>query len=164
MLRSDLEKIVITFDRPLDSDGGYEYLKRPSNLPEGGFHAEVVVIKEEVRLKDLLDNFFSRIKSANQLVVNVEGAWVLAAGILSLSLDLFSIKKFPDEYRSILNLLKETPRGLVLDQDKLTDLTVQNPDLNYVLDHLIDEKFLIERGGVYIVKKKILMKKNISFL
>jgi len=160
----DLKKIVLSFDRPKNSVvQGYDFLKNPSNTEGGGFHDQVVMVKEEFSLHDVIETFMEI--SDNLSDVLGEEYSYLIASILSLSWNSASMKLFPDEYKEILDLVKETDNNYGLNQEKLKELIDRDSNVTSILDALINEEFLRKkRNGEYVVRKKILTNIHISFL
>jgi hypothetical protein len=160
----DLKKISLSFERPKDSIvQGYEFLKNPPKVEGGGLPDQVVMVKEEVSLHDLFETFMEISDNLSD-ILGEEYAYLIAS-ILSLSWNSTSIKLFPDEYKEILDLVKETDNDYSLDQKNLNQLIDKDSNVIIILDALIKEGFLRKkRNGDYVVRKKFLTNIHFSFL
>ncbi len=164
MRQNNLEKILISFERPINSNiTGYEFLKNPPQLEGGGLLDQIVMVKEELSLHDLVETFMEI--SDNLSDILGEEYSYLIASILSLSLNSLSIKLFPDEYKEILDLVKETDQEYSLNQEKLNQLINEDSNTIRILDALIEEGFLRKkRNGEYEVLETLLTNIHFSFL
>lgn len=165
MKHTNLQNIIISFERPKESETqGYEFLKNPPRIEGGGLLAQVVMVKEKFSLYDLVENFVDISDNLSD-ILSEEYSYFIAS-ILSLSLNNpISIKIFPDEYKDVLDLLKETENNYDLNQEKLTKLIEKDSNIITILDALIQEGFLRKkRNGEYIVRKKPLTNIHVSFL
>ena len=164
MKQTNLKNIIISFERPKELETqGYEFLKNPPKSEGGGLLAQVVVVKEELSLHDLFETFMDISDNLSD-TLGEEYAYLIAS-ILSLSLNSASIKLFPDEYKEILDLVKETNQEYSLNQEKLNQLINEDSNTIKILDALIEEDFLRKkRNGEYVVRKKALTNIHFSFL
>lgn len=157
----NFDKVIISFSRPEDENKGYEFIKNPNNMLDGGLNKEITIVIEETSLEDLIKRFTSVAKLTSMIGLEAE---LLIAAVITAALDLISIKSFPDEYKPLLELLKVTPRGTKLNEEKINNLLHENPELSSVIDGLIEEGFLTrKRSGNLIAKKRILMKAHVDF-
>lgn len=164
MKNNDLKKIIISFERPKKSTTkGYDFLKNPTNIKGGGLYDEIAIIKEELSLNDVIEDFIQVSETLSD-IIGEEYSYLIAS-VFSLSWNLFSIKSFPDEYKEILDLIKEGDSGLSLNSDKINELIDDNKDIIKILDELIKQKFLRKKkSGEFVVRKKILSSIHVSFL
>jgi len=165
MKQTNLQNIIISFERPKESETqGYEFLKNPPKIEGGGLLDQVIMVKEEFSLYDLVETFVEI--SDNLSDILREEYSYLIASILSLSLNNpISIKIFPDEYKNVLDLVKETENNYNLNQEKLKQLIEKDSNIITILDALTKEGFLRKkRNGEYVVRKKVLANIHVSFL
>ena len=166
---TSFDNILISFGRPVNESehevdneiNNYEFIKQPGELPGGGLRAQITLSVNEISLGQLIKDF-GGYTGLGSLLMCKEGALVIAA-VLTVSLDLLSIKSFPDEYSELLALIKKTPRGSTLNWQKIDEL-LQQPQATELLDALVEQQFLAKKSdGRYIVKKKMLIHSDCRF-
>lgn len=157
------ENIIISFSMPKDTIDFYEFIKKPPSLNEGSLNNEVLLIQENISLNSLMHKFFASSGFTIPLIGTTEG--LVVAAVLTIALDLVSLKSFPDEYGDILDLIEETPRGFALNIEKLNAIISDNENIVNILKALENEKFIkMKRNGSYMVRKKILIRTNVNFI
>jgi hypothetical protein len=163
MNTANFEKIIISFSRPADAATGYEFLKEPAELPSGGLHKQIVMAVDKVSLFDLVEKFATASGFASQFVGTTAG--LVVAAVITASLDLVSIKSFPDECSPILGLLKTTPHGSALDWEAINNVLANSTvPAHEIFEALVKENFLHVMGSDYIVIKKVLMQTQVDFI
>lgn len=165
MKQISLQNIIISFERPKESKTkGYAFVKNPPKTEGGGLLDQVIMVKEEFSFSDLVEDFLE-ISDGLSDILGEEYSYLIAT-ILSYSLNKpLSINVFPDEYKEILDLVKETKNNYNLNQEKLSQLIEKDSNIIRILDALIEEGFLgKKRSGDYVVRKKILSNIHVSFL
>jgi len=162
----DFRNIKISFERPRDYDAvGCEFLINPPRIQGGGLYDQVVTTKEELTFEDIVEfildtgmSIFTA-SSVGEALVSMFGA------IVSLTFDATSIALFPDEYKEILDFIKETKEGYILDSKKVEELIEKDDATNIILEKLIEKKLLRKNNaGEYVVRKKVLSNVHISFI
>jgi len=161
---NNLKNIKITFERPknLANVNKYEFIKKPSIIEGGGLQAQIIMIKEEISLYELIEDFMDAQDISQDLLGDNNHYSYLVAGILSLSLNLpLSIKVFPDEYKDILNAIKD---NLKLNQNMIKDLSKNNENIDKILEALTNEGFLHKnKNNEYIIRKKVLFNIHVNY-
>ena len=159
----NFKNIIISFSIPKDIIDYYEFIKKPPSLNEGSLNNEVLLIQKNISLKSLMHKFFASSGFTTPLI-GITGGLVVAA-VLTIALDLVSLKSFPDEYGDVLDLIEETPRGFTLNIEKINSIISDDENIVNILKALENEKFIkIKRNGSYMVRKKILIRTNVNFI
>lgn len=162
MEKNHFDNFMVSFGRPDSEISDYQYIKEHTGLMGGGLKEEVVLSAKTVPLSNLMRDFCGVAGFSWDLLGS--GAALLIGAVITISLDVVNINKFPDSYQPMIKLLKDTPRGAALDSKAVEALLKEQPDLAKVLDALVNENFLIRKtDNSYAVRRKILMHKNYNF-
>lgn len=157
------DDVLISFGRPSTDISDYEYIKHFTGPMRGGLYSQLVVSMTTLSLGNLIRDFCG-ISGFTLALLSTEAALVIAAA-LTASLDLLAFTVFPDSYRPILELLKSTPRGHILDNKVVKFLLANQPEIEKVLNALVNEQFLQQKGdGEYIVRRRVLMHQKCDFI
>ena len=162
----DLENIYIRFDIPEKSNvKGCEFLINPPRLEGGALYDQIVTTKEELTFSDIVEFIFEAGESIFSSSSMEEALVSMTTAVIALAFNTASISLFPDEYKTILDFIKETKKGHALDSSKLKELIQKDNTTALVLEKLMEKKLLRKNSkGEYIVRKKILTNSNISFI
>jgi len=166
MKKSDLKNIVISFEKPKDiTVSEYEFIVKPPRVKGGGLLDQVVTTKEELSYEDILEFLLESTESTLSSSTLSEALLSMTSSIFTLIWNSASFTLFPDEYKEILDYIKETEEGYSLNSDKVKELIKEDSNVLKIIDELIKKRLLRQdEDGEYIVRKKLLTNIHISFI
>ena len=158
MQTKDLKKIKIVFERPKTSElKGCEFLLNPPRIQGGGLYDQVVTTDEELTFEDFIEFIFETGETIFTSSSIEEALVSMTSAVIGLVFNATDIFLFPDEYKEILDFIKETEEGYVLDSTKIEELLKKDSATTIILEKLIEKNLLLKNdSGEYIVRKKIL--------
>jgi len=162
----DLKNIKIVFERPKSSEAkGCEFLINPPRIQGGGLYDQVVTTEEELTFEDFMEFIFETGETIFTSSSIEEALVSMTSAVVSLAVNATSVSFFPDEYKEILDFIKETEEGYVLNSSKIEELVEKDSGTTIILEKLIEKKLLRKNSsGEYVVRKKILTNVQISII
>ena len=166
MKRSDLKNIVISFEKPKTLElSGYEFLIKPPRIKGGGLLDQIVTIKEALSYEDILEFLLESVDSTLSSSTISDAILSMSSAVFTLVWNSASFSLFPDEYKYVLDFIKETEEGYCLNSNRLKELIKKDSNAIKIIDALIKHKLLRKDGdGNYVVRKKVISNINVSFL
>ena len=166
MKKSDLKNIVISFEKPKTLElSGYEFLIKPPRTKGGGLLDQIVVTKETLSYEDILEFLLESVDSTLSSSTISDAILSMSSAVFTLVWNSASFSLFPDEYKDVLDFIKETEESYYLNSNKLKELIKKDSNAIKIINALIKHKLLRKDGdGNYVVRKKVISNINVSFL
>jgi len=158
MQTKDLKNIKIVFERQKGSAvKGCEFLINPPRIQGGGLYDQVVTTEEELTFEDMMEFIFEAGETIFTSSSIEESLVSMTSAVVGLAFNATSMSLFPDEYKEILDFIKKTEEGYILDSSKVEELSQEDSATTVILEKLIEKKLLRKNSsGEYVVRKKIL--------
>lgn len=166
MKKSDLKNIVISFEKPKTLElSGYEFLIKPPRTKGGGLLDQIVVTKETLSYEDILEFLLESVDSTLSSSIISDAILSMSSAVFTLVWNSASFSLFPDEYKDVLDFIKETEESYYLNSNKLKELIKKDSNAIKIINALIKHKLLRKDGDEnYVVRKKVISNINVSFL
>jgi len=163
MTKSDLKSIVLSFERPKDSQLiGCEFLINEFEVQNNQISYQVEII-EKVTYKDVMEFLLKSFKSISFSTTVSEQIYSMLSAVITLSWSHTSIASLNDRHKEVLDFIKKTEEKYYLNSKKIEELMKEDSNVSHIIKILSDSKLLLIKEGEYSVREKFLRNCHLHF-